>query len=266
MTAGAGEDYHERNTYFIPTPAGQPVPDQLCQLVSRRLAIKGVTVDNANGSVPVLIYRGTSASGTPYPVLPGKSLSIGMDGPYGAYLVFDGIPSKDGIVYVSVSARANELFNASSVSVEGSVKIDSSTPVAVSVTGALPISTPVYPPPGATLVDYNVRLSLTSATTFPIQVDPGPGTGAGLALYTLFARVNGFDRQPYLHWRFSCRADAGNYNLVYGGYGDDQVVLPATYLFRTPPQAAQGVFFEVVNAPAIVGVLDCFAAYSGYYL
>ena len=257
-------DYHERNTYFIPTPAGQAVPDLLCQLVSRRLAIKGVTVDNQNSTVTVLIYRGTSPNGIPYPVLPGKSISIGLDGPFGAYLQFAGIPSKDGIIYVSVSALAAELFNASSVSVEGPITIGNTVPVTVE--GALPISTPVYPPPGSLLVDYNVRLNLTSASPMPIQLSPGPGTGAGLALFTLFARLRGFGRQPYLHWRFSCRADAGNYNLIYGGYGDDQAILPQSYLTMTPPQSEQGVYFEVVNVAAIVGNLDCFAAYSGYYL
>lgn len=264
MSSTGAEQYHERNTYIIPTPAGKAVADRLCQLVSRQLAIKGVTVDNANGTVPVLIYPGTSANGVAYPVLPGKSISIALDGPFGAYLVFDGIPTKDGVVYVSVSARSNELFNASSVSVEGPITIGNTVPVTIE--GALPITTPVYPPTGALLVDYNQRLNLTSATTFPIQLSPGPGTGAGLALWTLFARVNGFDRQPFLHWRFSCQADVGSYNLVWGGYGDDQLVLPTTYLMRTPPQSAQGVYFEIVNAPAIVGNLDCFAAYSGYYL
>jgi hypothetical protein len=252
----------DRVTYVIPVVAGQAVADKLCQLVSRTVAIRGVTVDNQNSDLTVLIFAGTSPNGIPYPVLPGKSISIAIDGPFGAYLRFIGIPAKSGVIYASVSAAANELFNSSTVSIDNAVTIDGIVPVAIQ--GAVPIAAPVHPPPGSLPVNFNERLSLTTASE-QIELSPGPAPGSGWPHYTVFIAMRGFNRQPYVNWRFRTRRAVDDYHAIFAGWGDERLVLPLPYLYTGAPAAVQGVFFGIVNPDSIRGTLEAYVTYAGYY-
>lgn len=264
-----------KNTFNLAFGIGDSLHGRSFRLQSQQIEIQGVTVDNANSDLPVLIYGGTSPNGTPYYVAPGRSISIALAGHNAVYAQFhlpDHIEHKSktgGSIYISVSSEPAEHFTAGTVSIAGPVELSGDS---------INVTTGAYPPAGAVrpILDFytNVnQIEVTSAEAsggqrFLIVDGPGPGIGPaddyGFCVVAFVTQH--FNLQPWLEWQVQAHSAQGAWNTILRGYGNSLVVFPAPYMQIIGNRCFRGVAFRIVNYQAIVGTFRAAFWLGGYYL
>lgn len=271
-------------------------PDPLTfKLKAQQVAIRVVVVDNPKPlGLEVVIFGGPSPSGPPlYVVTPGRSARVSVEGPSSVHIKFvslgkDGRPAASGYVYIAITTDlGDDYFSAESVNVgtmpsvdigtmpdvviksipEHDVRITHSVPLDIHSMPPVNVSTePSWPPSGAVrVIRHKSVYSVTSATAATrIEIDAGP-LAPQHTLYVVAIILKGFSFQPFLEWRFQIRNNQGAYDFFYRGYGDEEAIFPQPYLQARGATAAQGLWFDIVNAHSVLGTFKGHLYVMGYY-
>lgn len=261
-----------KNTFNLAFGIGDSLHGRSFRLQSQQIEIQGVTVDNANSDLPVLIYGGTSPNGTPYYVAPGRSISIALAGHNAVYAQFhlpDHVEHKSktgGSIYISVSSEPAEHFTAGTVSIAGPVELSGDS---------INVTTGAYPPAGAVrpIMDFYTNVNefaFTSQTADRIVILDGPGPGIGPAddygFCVVAMMTQRFHLQPWLEWVFESHSAQAGWRTISRGYGNAQIVLPLPYVQIAGNVCFRGVGFRIVNAAAIIGTFRGAFWLGGFYL
>lgn len=269
-----------QNVYNIPLTVGVTPQGFVAKLKSQQIQVKGVVVDNANSTLQVWVYSGSSPSGTPFIVLPGWSRGFAIDGVDSCYILFVGAPSATGSVYIAVSSEPQSAF---------------STQVITSITGPVPVLQSGAWTVGATKsgtwnIDSIVNTVGVSGSVLNTKVNDYPNnsnpwatklartsfvTGQSLfshsltigqIVYLSFVRINGFDDQA-IGWNFSLGGVLTPVGLQASpaGLGD------ADDVYATPLQIAQaqstGVgSVSLTSSDTLIGTVNIWLYVGGYYL